>query len=160
VVELCHDFLVDTKTRDTYFGADVQKLRQYKWYVTHMATYLKCGDPCEDMVARVKAVAECVMTYWSESVGEGDNMYYPFEEAFCEQVSPSLLKLLETDGFAKLRDIGIEIGTTKSIDELCMDDFICDAVFYFFGLDQELLFGPKEQWPKEAVAYRWNKHQN
>jgi hypothetical protein len=52
--------------------------------VTHMATYLKCGDTCEDTLARVKAVAECVMTYLSESVGEGDAMYYPFEEALCE----------------------------------------------------------------------------
>jgi hypothetical protein len=81
------------------------------------------------------------MTYLSKSVGEGDEMYYPFEEAFREQISPGLLKLLETDGFEKLRDIGIEVGTT-------IDDFICDAVFYCFGLDQELLLGPKEQWPK------------
>jgi hypothetical protein len=65
------------------------------------------------------------------------------------------LKLLETDGFVKLRYIGIEVGTTKSLDELCMDDFICDAVFYCFGLDQEFLLGPKEQWPKEALAYGW-----
>jgi hypothetical protein len=108
-----------------------------------MATYLKCGDTREDTVPRVKAVVECVMTYLSESVGEGDGMYYPFEEAFREEVSPVLLKLLETDGFAKLRDIGIEVGTTKSLDELCMDDFICDAVFYCFGLDKELLLGPK-----------------
>jgi hypothetical protein len=45
-------------------------------------------------VSRVKAVAECVMTYLSESFGEGDEMYYPFEEAFRGQVSPGLLKLL------------------------------------------------------------------
>jgi hypothetical protein len=76
-------------------------------------------------------------------VGEGDELYYPFEEAFSEHVSPSLLNLLETDGFVKfLGDIGIDIGTTKSIDEICMEDFICDAVFYCFGLDQELLLGP------------------
>jgi hypothetical protein len=87
-------FMVDTKTRDTCFGADVQKLRQDKWPVTRMATYLKCGDTREDTVARVKAVSECVMTYLSESFGEGDEMYYPFEEAFREQVSPVLLKLL------------------------------------------------------------------
>jgi hypothetical protein len=41
-----------------------------------------------------------------------------------------------------------------------MDDFICGAVFYFFGLDQELLIGPKEQWPKSALEYGWKKHQN
>jgi hypothetical protein len=153
-------FMVETKTRDTCFGADVQKLRQDKWPVTHMATYLKYGDTREDTLARVKAVAECVMTYLSESVGEGDEMYYPFEEAFREQVSPGLLKLLETDGFVKLRHIGIEVETAKSLDELCMDDFICDAVFYCFGLDQELLLGPKEQWPKESLAYGWKKNQN
>jgi hypothetical protein len=153
-------FMVETKTRDTCLGADVQKLHQDKWPVTHMDTYLKCGDTREDMVTRVKAVAECVMTYLSESVREGDDMCYPFEEAFREQDSPGLLKLLETDGFVKLRDIGIEVGTTKSIDELCMVDFICDAVFYFFGLDQEFLLGPKEQWPKEAFVYGWKKHQN
>jgi hypothetical protein len=62
-------FLVETKTRDTCFGADVQKIRQDKWPVTHMATYLKCGDTREDTVTQVKAVAECVMTYLSESVG-------------------------------------------------------------------------------------------
>jgi hypothetical protein len=78
--------------------------------VTHLATYVKCGDTREATVSRVKAVAECVMTYMSESVGEGGEMYYPFEEAFCGQVSPGLLKLVETDGFAKLRDIGIEVG--------------------------------------------------
>jgi hypothetical protein len=38
---------------------------------------------------------------------------------------------------------GIEVGTTKSLDELCMDSFICDAVLYFSGLDQELLLGPE-----------------
>jgi hypothetical protein len=38
------NFMVDTKTRDTCFGADVQKLRQDKWPVTHLATYIKCGD--------------------------------------------------------------------------------------------------------------------
>jgi hypothetical protein len=129
-------FMVETKTRDTCFWADVQKLCQDKWYVTHMATYLKCGDTHADTVARVKAVAECMMTYLSESVGEGNEMYYPFGEAFREQVSPGLLKLLESDSFVKLRDIGIEVGTTKSLDELFMDDFMCDAVFYCFGLDQ------------------------
>jgi hypothetical protein len=65
-------FMVETKTRDTCFGAGVQKLCQDKWPVTHVAIYLKCGDTREDTVARVKAVAECVMTYLSESVGEGD----------------------------------------------------------------------------------------
>jgi acetamidase/formamidase len=122
-------FMVDTKTRDTCFGADVQKLCQEKWPVTHKARYLKRGDTHEYKVARVKAVSECVVTYLSESVGGGDDMYYPFEEAFREQVSPGLLKLLETDGFVKLRDIGIKVGTTKILDELCMDNFICDACF-------------------------------
>jgi hypothetical protein len=102
-------------------------------------------------VAQVKAVSECVMTYLSESVGEGDDMYYPFEEAFREQASPVILKLLETDGFVKLRDIGIKVGTTKSLDELCMDNSICDAMLYCFGLHQEFILGPKEQWPKEAL---------
>jgi hypothetical protein len=138
-------FLVETKTHDTCVGADVQKLRQDKWTLTHLTTYVSCGDTLEDTVSRVKAVAECVMTYLSESVGYWDEMYYTFEEVFGEQVSPGLLKLLETDGFAKLRDIGIEVGTTKSLDEFCMDNFICDAVFYCFCLDQELLLGPKEQ---------------
>jgi hypothetical protein len=51
VVELQHDFLDETKTRDTCFGAYVQKLRQDKWPVTHMAEYLKCGDiaECDDL---------------------------------------------------------------------------------------------------------------
>jgi hypothetical protein len=62
-------FLVEKKTRDTCFGSDVQKLRQYKWPVTHLDTFVKCGDAREDTVSRVKAVAECVMTYLSESVG-------------------------------------------------------------------------------------------
>jgi hypothetical protein len=145
-------FMVETKTRDTCFGADVQKLRQEKWPVTHMDTYLKCCDTRENTVAWVKALAECVMTYLSESVGGGGEMYYPFEEAFREQVSPGRLKLLETDGFVKLRDIDIEVGTTKNIDELCMDNFICDTVFYCFGLEKELLLGSKEQWPKESLA--------
>jgi hypothetical protein len=121
--------------------------------VTHMATYLKCGDTHEDTVARVKAVAECVMTYLSESVGGGDEMYYPFEEAFRKQFIPGILKLLETDGFVKIRDICIEVGTAKSLDELCMEDFICDAVVNCFGLDRELLLGPKGKWSKEALAY-------
>jgi hypothetical protein len=67
-------FLVETKTCDTCFGADVETLRQYKWPVTHLATYVKCGDTREDTLSRVKAVAECVMTYLSESVGEGGEM--------------------------------------------------------------------------------------
>jgi hypothetical protein len=101
-----------------------------------------------------------MMTNLSQSVGEGDDMYYPFKEAFREQVIPGSLTLLETDGFVKLRDLGIEVETTKSLDELCMEDFICDAVFYCFGMDQELLIGPKEQWPKEPLAYGWKKHKN
>jgi hypothetical protein len=72
--------LVETKTRDTWFGDDVQKLRQDKWPMTHLDAYVKFGDTREDTVYRVKAVAECVMTYLSESVGEGGEMYYPFEE--------------------------------------------------------------------------------
>jgi hypothetical protein len=67
--------------------------------VPHLATYLRCGDTQEETVARVKAVAERVMTYLYESVGEGDELYYTFEEAFHKQVSPVLLTLLETDGF-------------------------------------------------------------
>jgi hypothetical protein len=51
-------------------------------------------------------------------------MSYLFEEAFYEQVSPGLLKLLETDGFVKLCDIDIEVGTTKSLAELCTENFI------------------------------------
>jgi hypothetical protein len=128
--------------------------------VIHMVTYLKCGDTQEETVALVKAVAECVMTNLYESVGEGDNLYYPFEEAFQVQVSPRILTLLETDVFVKLHDIGIEIGKTKSLDELCMDYFICDAVFYCFGLPQDLLLVPKEQWPKADLAYGWKRHQN
>jgi hypothetical protein len=64
----------------------------------------------------LKAVAEYVMNYLSGNVGEGGNLYYPFEESFHKEVSPNLATLLETDGFVKLRDIGIEIGTTKSLD--------------------------------------------
>jgi hypothetical protein len=101
-----------------------------------MVTYLKCGDTHENTAARVNAVADCVMTSLYESVGEGGAMYYSFEEALRKLVSPGLLDLLETDGFVKLRDIGIEVGTTKILDQLCMDDFMCDAVFYCFGLDQ------------------------
>jgi hypothetical protein len=84
----------------------------------YMATYPKCEDTQEDTIARVKAVAECGMTISSKSVGE-----------FRGQVSPSRLTLMKTDGFMKLNDIGILIGTTKSLDEFCTDDFICDAVF-------------------------------
>jgi hypothetical protein len=128
--------------------------------VTHMATYLKCSDTREDTEAQVKAVAECVINYLSESVGGGDEMYYPFEEAFREQVSPGLLKLLEPDGFVKPRDIGFEVGMTNSLDQLCMDNFMRDAAFYCFGLDHEFLLGPKEHWPKETLTYGWKKHQN
>jgi hypothetical protein len=39
-----------------------------------MAAYIKYGYTCEDTVAQVKAVAECVMTYLSESMGEWDEM--------------------------------------------------------------------------------------
>jgi hypothetical protein len=120
--------MVETETRETCFGADVQELRQGKWPVTHMATYIKYGNNQEETVARVKAVAECVMTYLSESVGEWDDLHYPFEEAFRKQVNPSLLTLLEKDGFLKISDIGTDIGTTKSLDELCMGNFICDTV--------------------------------
>jgi hypothetical protein len=49
-------FLVETKTRDTCFGADVQKLRQDKCPVTHLATYVKCGDTREDMVCPMHLV--------------------------------------------------------------------------------------------------------
>jgi hypothetical protein len=70
------------------------------------------------------------------------------------------LKLLETDDLVKLCDIGTEVGKTLSLDELCMDNFICDATFYCFGLDQELLLGPKKQWTEEAFAHGWKKHQN
>jgi hypothetical protein len=101
-----------------------------------------------------------VINYLSERVGEGDGLYYPFEEALREQVSPNLLTLLEKDGFMKIHDIGTELGTTKSLDELFMDNFICDSVFYCFGLDQELLLGPKEQWSKADLAYGWKKDQN
>jgi hypothetical protein len=34
------NLLVETKTRDTCFRTDVQKLRQDKWHVTHLATYV------------------------------------------------------------------------------------------------------------------------
>jgi hypothetical protein len=145
--------LVETKTCDTCFGADDQKLLQDKWPVTHMTTHRKCGDTSEDTVAFVNAVAECVMTYLSESVGEGYEMYNPFEEAFLEQVSPNLATKLETEGFSKVRDIGIEVGTTKILDELCIDDSVLDAVFYCFGLDQELFLVTKEQWTKETLEY-------
>jgi hypothetical protein len=75
-------FMVETETRDTCVGADVQKLRQDKWHMTRMATYLNCGNNQEETFERVKAAAECVVTYLSESVVEGDELYYPFEEAF------------------------------------------------------------------------------
>jgi hypothetical protein len=84
-------------------------------------------------------------------LGERDKLYYPFEEAFREQVSSTIATLLETEGFVKLRDIGIASGTTEIIDELCMDDFICDAVFYVlvwirnFFLDQKNS-GLKQRW--------------
>jgi hypothetical protein len=70
-------FTVKTKTRDTSCGSGVQKPRSDKWRVTHMTTYIKSGDSPEETVARVKSLAECVMTYLSESA-----LYYPFEEAF------------------------------------------------------------------------------
>jgi hypothetical protein len=152
-------FMVEVPTRDTCFGADVQKVRNERYTVTHMATYLKCGATEAETAVRVTAVAECLMTYLSESTGEGDEMYYPFEEAFRDKVSPNLLGHLQKGGFLELRGVGFEIGTTLSLDELCMDDFICDAVFYCFGLNQELLMGPREQWPKAALGFGWKKHQ-
>jgi hypothetical protein len=57
-------------------------------------------------------------------------LYYPFDEAFHEHGSPNLATLLETEGFAKLCDIEIEIGTTKSLDELCMDEFIVTLCYF------------------------------
>jgi hypothetical protein len=74
-----------------------------------MATCIKTGDTQKETVTRVQSVAECVMNYLSGSVGEGVELYYPFEETFREQISPSLLEHLETDGFLKFRDIGIEV---------------------------------------------------
>jgi hypothetical protein len=75
-------FMVETKTSDTSCGSDVQKPRSNKWRMTHMTTYLKSGDTLEETVPRVKSLAECVMTYLSESVGEWGKLYYHFEEAF------------------------------------------------------------------------------
>jgi hypothetical protein len=123
----------------------VKKLHQDKLPVTHIATNLKCGDTQEETIKWVKSIAECVMTNLCESVGEGDELCYPFEDAFRVDASQCLLTFLEIDGFLKLRDVGIEIGTTRSLDEFCIDDFIYDAVFYCFGLPEELLLGPKEQ---------------
>jgi hypothetical protein len=60
-----------------------------------VATYIKTGDTQKETCARVQSVTECVMTYLSESVGEQDELYYPFEEAFREQVSPSLVEHLK-----------------------------------------------------------------
>jgi hypothetical protein len=50
-----------------------------------------------------------------------------------------VLTFLGTDGFVKLCDVGIEIGMIKSLDELCMDDFICDFVLYCFASGISLL---------------------
>jgi hypothetical protein len=80
----------------------VQNTHQDKWHVTHMATYLKCGNKKEEKFARVKDVSECLMPYLSESVGDEDELCYPFEEAFCEQVGPGLFNLLETDFYETL----------------------------------------------------------
>jgi hypothetical protein len=55
------EFIVETETCETCVGADVQKLRQDKWHVTNMATYIKCGDNQEETVERVKAVVDCVI---------------------------------------------------------------------------------------------------
>jgi hypothetical protein len=76
------NIMVGNKTRDTSYGSGVQKLRSDKWPVTDMAVYLKNGDTQKETVAWVQSVAECVMTYVSDSVGEGGELYYPFEEAF------------------------------------------------------------------------------
>jgi hypothetical protein len=113
--------------------------------ILHHKAFCKEQKTClsgikEETVARVKAVTECVTIYFSESVGEGGELYYHFEEAFHERVSPGIFTLLETDGCVKVCDIGIEIGTTKNIDELCMDDFICDDVFYCFSMDRKSSF--------------------
>jgi hypothetical protein len=64
-------------------------------------------------------------------VWEKLELYYPFDAAFHEQVSPGIFTLLETDGFLKLY-IGIESGSANILDELCMAYFICEAVFSFF----------------------------
>jgi hypothetical protein len=81
-------------------------------------------------------------------VGEGDNMYFPFEEAFHKQVSPNLSVKLKTECFAKIREIGIEVGTTKSIDELCMDAFFCDDFLLFWS------GSGIASWNERAVAQR------
>jgi hypothetical protein len=71
-------FMDETKNRYTCFGDEFQKLQQDKWPVTHMVTYLKCVNTRENTVARVNAVTEFVMTYLSESVVEGDDMYLAY----------------------------------------------------------------------------------
>jgi hypothetical protein len=59
--------------------------------VTHMATYLKFGYTHEDTVSRVKAVAECVMTYFFLVVWEkGMKCIIPLRRHSANRSAPML----------------------------------------------------------------------
>jgi hypothetical protein len=69
--------------------------------------------------------------------GEGDYLYYHFEEAFRGQASSGILNFLETDGFLKLHDIVIEIGTPSVLTSCIWMISSVMLYFYFFCLSRD-----------------------
>jgi hypothetical protein len=57
-------------------------------------------------------------------------------------------------------EIGIEIGTITTLDEVFMDNYIKEAIHYCFQLDKNFLEGSVESFPFEALKLGWKKYGN
>jgi hypothetical protein len=95
-----------------------------------MTTYFKFASMEEETLECIRDVAESFDIMLSESYGEGDDLYYPFEEGYKAKATPGLLKYLKQPDIVNILNSGIKVVTMKSLGEFFMNALITGDVYY------------------------------
>jgi hypothetical protein len=119
---------------------------------------VECEGNEDDTKGLFHTLAETVSCFLTNTKEEGRNEYCPFKEIYFDYGSPALVKYWDGEFSKKICDIGIEIGTMKTLDKVFMDDYIMCAVHYCFQLDSYFFERPIESFPAHALKLGSKKY--
>jgi hypothetical protein len=125
--------------------------RNSSFHVTEATTYVQCEVNEEDTKERIHTSDEYVIHFLTMTKEVGGVEVFPFKDIYFNYGTPKLLDCWN-DGFSKkMCDIGIEIITMNTLDEVFMNSYIKGAILNCFQLNHSFLEGPIESFPREAL---------
>jgi hypothetical protein len=119
-----------TEIREIACGPDVQMKRNSSFRVTASTTYLQCTANGEDAKERLCTLAESDIHFLTMTKEVRGFEVFPFKDIYFNYGTPKLFGGWDNEFSKKMCDIGIEIFTMNTLDEVFMDDYIKVAICY------------------------------